>query len=140
MFVIVAEGTVTEQEYFRLLTDESIVQVKCLKNRKGLAPREALDRVHAYVRREGLRALDEAWVVVDKDQWPEEHLSELHAWSQTKGNYGFALSNPKFEIWLLLHFEDAAGVATSHECDRRLANHCLTTTSTSAPTTLATNE
>jgi RloB-like protein len=114
MFVIVAEGTVTEQEYFPLLSDESIVHIKCLKNRRGLTPREALKRVHA---------LDEAWVVVDKDQWPEEHLSELHAWSQTKGNYGFALSNPKFEIWLLLHFEDAVGAATGHECDRRLANY-----------------
>lgn len=140
MFVIVAEGTVTEQEYFRLLNDESIVHVKCLKNRRGLAPREALDRVHAYVRQEGLRALDEAWVVVDKDQWPQEHLSELHAWSQTKGNYGFALSNPKFEIWLLLHFEDAAGVATGHECDRRLANHLPDYDKHIGPNHLAMNE
>jgi hypothetical protein len=79
--------------------------------------------VRDYVRKEGLRKTDEAWVVVDRDQWAEEHVAELFAWSQEKGNYGLALSNPKFEFWLLLHFEDAAGVATGDECDRRLARH-----------------
>ena len=65
MFVIVAEGTVTEQEYFQLLNDESIIRVKCLKNRINLMPQDALKRVREYVRREPLRKLDEAWVVVE---------------------------------------------------------------------------
>ena len=126
MFVIVDEGTVTEQEYFPLLSDETIVHIKCLRNRQNLPPREALERVRTYVREEGLRKTDEAWVVVDKDQWVEEDLARLHAWSLERRNYGFALSNPKFEFWLLLHFEEATGVATGDECDRRLARHLPT--------------
>lgn len=121
MFVIVAEGTVTEQEYFQLLNDESIIHVKCLKNRNNLPPKEALRRISEYVRKEGLQKEDEAWVVVDKDSWHEEHLKELHAWAKSRTNFGFALSNPKFEYWLLLHFEDASGVVTSEHCDNRLA-------------------
>lgn len=123
MFVIVAEGTVTEQEYFPLLSDESIVHVKCLRNRRSLAPCDALRRVREYIREEGLRNTDEAWVVADKDQWLEEHLAELHAWSREKANYGFALSNPTFEFWLLLHFDDGAGAVSSDDCDRRLKRH-----------------
>jgi hypothetical protein len=123
MFVIVAEGTVTEREYFQLLNDESIIHVRCLKNRNNLPPKEALQRINEYVRKEGLKKEDEAWVVVDKDSWREEHLTELHKWAQSRSNFRFALSNPKFEYWLLLHFEDATGVVTSEHCDSRLAKY-----------------
>jgi hypothetical protein len=123
MFVIVAEGTVTEQEYFQLLNDESIIHIKCLRNRSNLTPKDALLRVREYVRNEPLRKHDEAWVVVDKDSWEEEHLDELHNWAQSRSNYGFALSNPKFEYWLLLHFEDAKGVVTSEQCSKQLAKY-----------------
>jgi hypothetical protein len=123
MFVIVAEGTVTEQEYFQLLNDESIIHIKCLRNRSNLTPKDALQRVREYVRNEPLRKHDEAWVVVDKDSWKEEHLDELHNWAQSRSNYGFALSNPKFEYWLLLHFEDAKGVVTGEQCSKQLAKH-----------------
>jgi len=128
MFVIVAEGTVTEQEYFRLFEDESLVEgslvgVKCLPNKTNLPPKDALKCAREYVRKERLIKGDEAWVVVDKDSWLEEHLQQLHAWADGHDNYGFALSNPKFEYWLLLHFENANGVATADECDRRLRKH-----------------
>jgi len=123
MFVIVAEGRVTEQEYFQLLNDESIIRVHCLKNRTNLTPQEALLRIREHIRKEPLRKHDEAWVVVDKDSWIEAHLDELHNWSQGRSNYGFALSNPKFELWLLLHFEDAKGVCTGAQCSKQLDKH-----------------
>jgi hypothetical protein len=123
MFVIVAEGTVTEQEYFQLLSEESIIHIKCLRNRSNLNPKDALLRVREYISKEGLKKTDEAWVVVDKDFWAEELLASLHSWAQSRSNYGFALSNPKFEFWLLLHFEDAKGVGTSEQCNEKLAKH-----------------
>ena len=125
MFVIVAEGTVTEPQYFSLLSEESIVKVICLKNTNGLTPEKALNHIEKYVREEGLEEAkgDEAWVVVDRDSWPENHFDALHTWAKKKSNYGFALSNPKFEYWLLLHFEDAKGVTTSKHCDDRLKKH-----------------
>ena len=50
-------------------------------------------------------------------------MAQLHAWSQKKKNYGFALSNPKFEYWLLLHFERGTGIGSSRECSDRLKRH-----------------
>lgn len=76
-----------------------------------------------FIERNDLQSTDEAWLVVDKDQWPDEQLLKLHQWSQTSKNYGFALSNPFFELWLLLHFEDTAGVTTAEQYRTRLKNH-----------------
>ena len=70
-----------------------------------------------------LRESDEAWLVVDKDQWTDEQLLELSEWSGEAQNYGFALSNPKFEFWLLLHFEDGKGISSSQVCSQRLRRH-----------------
>jgi hypothetical protein len=67
-----------------------------------------------------LRKDDEAWVVVDKDDWTEEQLTQLYQWSQQDDRYGFALSNPKFEYWLLLHLEEGEGVHSAEVCDKRL--------------------
>jgi hypothetical protein len=79
---------------------------------------------HCRPHKEGtLRKSDEAWLVVDKDNWTDGQLSELHAWSTKKKNYGFALSNPKFEYWLLLHFENGAGVSSSRDCSERLKRY-----------------
>jgi hypothetical protein len=76
-----------------------------------------------HLRQEKLLSTDEAWLVVDKDQWSDEQLADLHAWAQNGDNHGFALSNPKFEYWLLLHFEDGRGIASSRDCSDRLKRH-----------------
>ena len=47
-----------------------------------------------HLRQEDLLPSDKAWLVVDKDQWTDEQLNQLHSWSLDKDNYGFALSNP----------------------------------------------
>lgn len=76
-----------------------------------------------YLRKESLRKTDEAWIVVDKDNWIEDQLRGLLEWSQKSENHGFALNNPNFEYWLLLHFEDGKGIANSQECMARLKRH-----------------
>lgn len=70
-----------------------------------------------------MKKSDEAWLVVDKDQWTEEQLSQLCQWSLKADNYRFALSNPKFEFWFLLHFEDGGGVSSSQVCSQKLERH-----------------
>lgn len=123
IFVVVAEGTVTEREYFLSLSDELVVDLQCLRNRVGLSPESALKRIRDHIAKVGLRKGDEAWVVFDRDCWSDAHLTQIHIWSQERPNYGFALSNPKFEYWLLLHFENAGNVKTAAHCDRRLSVH-----------------
>ena len=73
-----------------------------------------------------LRNSNEAWLVVDRDKWEEEDLAELFAWSEESENYEIALSNPKFEYWLLLHFEKATSGLSSDQCSIRLRSHLPT--------------
>jgi len=124
LFVVSVEGTKTEPMYFAILQNaSSVIHVNCLKGSRNSAPGQVLKRMQRYLRQQGLRGSDEAWLVVDRDQWTDTQLAELYAWSQRAGNHGFALRNPKFEYWLLLHFEEGVGVGSSRECTERLRRH-----------------
>ncbi len=124
MFVIAAEGAKTEPIYFGMFNHgQNTIQVKPLRSKHKSAPKHVLARMKKHLAEEGLRNTDEAWLVVDTDQWSPQDLDELHAWSTSKTNYGFAVSNPKFEYWLLLHFEDGHGISTSAQCTTRLKTH-----------------
>ncbi|MCK5132142.1 MAG: RloB domain-containing protein [Candidatus Sabulitectum sp.] len=120
LFVIAVEGAVTEPQYFGLFDREtSALCIKCLRS-KHSSPKQVLKKMRDHLVREALRKSDEAWLVVDKDNWSDEHLAELYEWSLEKENYGFALSNLKFELWLLLHFEDGKRISSSNNCSNRL--------------------
>jgi hypothetical protein len=55
----------------------------------------------------------------------DDKLQKLFEWSQRKENYGFALSNPNFEYWLLLHFEEGSKIAHGADCLERLKKYLL---------------
>ena len=124
MFLIAAEGEKTEQQYFNFFNSRTAtIKIECLKSGHSSSPFYVLKRMKTWLQKNALKDSDEAWLVVDKDRWPGEQLSELHTWSQQKENYGFALSNPKFEYWLLLHFEDGKGIQSSAQCSERLKKY-----------------
>jgi hypothetical protein len=118
LFVISVEGSKTEPQYFAIFNQpHSIVLVKCLRRPSTKSsPMQVLKKMERYLRSESLKETDEAWIVVDKDDWAEDHLRELLQWAKKSDNYGFALSNPNFEYWLLLHFEDGKGISNTQEC------------------------
>jgi len=123
MFVIATEGMKTERQYFAMFSQEALIHIKCLESKKDSAPRKVLRRMEEYLKKEGLREDDEAWLVVDKDQWSDEHLTELSQWAESDERYGLAVSNPKFEYWILLHFEAGNDVAGARQCTERLKGH-----------------
>ena len=125
LFVISAEGSKTERQYFGIFNQPgSIVQVKCLKRSPTKSsPIQVLRGMRNCLRKESLRKTDEAWIVVDKDAWTEGQFKELLEWAKGKENRGLAISNPNFEYWLLLHFEDGRGITNSRECMVRLKRH-----------------
>jgi len=128
MFIIAVEGEKTEPQYFEVLNGASpIVHVRCLPGGSASAPERVLKRMREHLRTEKLLARDEAWLVVDRDRWTDEHLDQLVDWCrEDTRRRGFALSNPAFELWLLLHFEDAKGVTTKDQCVWRLRQHIPT--------------
>ncbi|MDP8246731.1 MAG: RloB family protein [Candidatus Tritonobacter lacicola] len=125
MYIIATEGAKSEPQYFDLFNSKNAtIHIKCLKNRgHGRDPVKVLKELKQYINDEGIRAGDEAWAVVDRDQWTDEQLNELHQWRQSAENYGLAVSNPKFEYWLLLHFEEGSGVTSSRACTDRLLRY-----------------
>ena len=123
MFVLATEGEITEKQYFALFNnEESSMCVKCLNGKHDSSPPQVLKRMGKYLKRKGLKKTDEAWLVVDKDQWTNEQLTQLNDWTKKQANYGMVLSNPKFEYWLLLHFEEGNKI-TSSNCDKRLRKY-----------------
>lgn len=124
LFVIAAEGKKTEIHYFNFFnTQKSIIQIDCIKGNNKSSPPQVLKKMAHYLKEKDFKASDEAWLVVDKDHWTNEQLSKLYRWSKEAENHGLALSNPKFEYWLLLHFEDGKNINSSRECTERLKRH-----------------
>lgn len=124
LFIVATEGDKTEPQYFATFNDHhSVIHVDCIKSKHRSSPLQGLKRMEDRLKQKNLENSDEAWLVVDKDQWTDEQLAQLHTWSQSADNYGFALSNPKFEYWLLLHFEDGTNIGSPSECSARLKRH-----------------
>ena len=57
----------------------------------------------AYRREYELGKQDQLWLVIDRDRWEPAMLTEVAQQCSQKG-YKLAVSNPCFELWLLLHF------------------------------------
>lgn len=125
--LIYCEGECTEDQYFRgLKTDLRGIPVQielgpahgvptelvraAVKHKKR-APTSRADRSAAY---------DDVWCVMDVEA-PVPH-PDLASALRTARDHGIkvALSNPCFELWLLLHFQDLHGYRTSVAAQRAL--------------------
>lgn len=124
-FLIYVEGENTERIYLQGLRRElrrHPITVKLGPKHgepKGLvrAARKHAQRVAG----DPAEVFDEVWCVMDVEapqQAPglEEALAEARKWG-----IRCALSNPCFELWLILHFQDQAGHLTSAQAQTRLA-------------------
>ena len=117
-----AEGQ-TEKDYLRMdVFKGSSVTVKFPKDihpdRRN--PTAVLKRFGKAMRTEDFRKGDEAWLVVDVDTWAEVELSHLLAWAKRDARHHLAVSNPKFELFLVMHFERANGCTTPQMVDAAL--------------------
>lgn len=123
LFVIATEGKKTEPQYFAMFKYHSAIDIQLLKH-DASDPLSVLKQMKVYLNKARLKPDDEAWLVVDKDNWTREQLNRLYAWAQMCCNYGLAVSNPNFEYWLLLHFEDGtAEINSGRKCMDRLKRH-----------------
>jgi hypothetical protein len=111
-FIIATEGECTEEIYFTALKPprNAAIQLRVLPTKKGKsAPKEVLARLRSYDRDAGSGSRDELWLVVDRDTWTKTDLDEVAAAIAVLPKYHLALSNPCFELWLVLHRRDASG-------------------------------
>ena len=61
--------------------------------------------------------------MVDVDDWDEAEFAGLLAWQAVDDRHHLAVSNPKFELFLVMHFEKANGCATPEKIDAVLKKH-----------------
>ncbi len=70
------------------------------------SPDAVIRRLDGHVSTHGLSPeIDLLWLVFDIDTWPLAMLSRV-AQVATQKRYRLGISNPCFELWLLLHFDD----------------------------------
>ncbi|HHU04265.1 MAG: RloB family protein [Saccharofermentanales bacterium] len=108
------EGVVTEPEYFEKLRpfvrdNYRLVIVKRKREEVGhSSPPHIRRKIENYrrVRRINLNVEDEQWLVFDVDSWTPNQFAETYRWAAARKNNFLGISNPDFEYWLLLHFED----------------------------------
>ncbi|MBL7205677.1 MAG: RloB domain-containing protein [Desulfobacteraceae bacterium] len=124
LFLIATEGARTEPFYFDMFNSpQATIHVKLLPAKKhDTSPPQVLKRAEEFVKEKGLGRKDEVWLVMDRDQWTDEQLHGVCFGCRISA-FNLAVSNPQFEYWLLLHFEDGSGVSGSRECTQRLMRY-----------------
>ena len=122
LIVIASEGKDTERIYFKALAKEYTnprVHVHILERsvdeQNNSSPEHVLKQLNDYKSQYELEADDELWLVVDKDRWTEAMLSRVATECSQEIAMHMALSNPCFELWLLLHLEDAASLTPEEQ-------------------------
>jgi hypothetical protein len=129
--LIASEGKETEPLYFEELKTRhrQVVTVIVSAGRSGQTnPLRVLKRLKEEVsKRASWTHRDQAWLVVDTDQWSEAERREIQRAIAEDSRIHLAASHPCFELWLLLHFRDAWETITATDLDRLLnAPECFT--------------
>ena len=111
VYHIVTEGKITEPSYFKLIAnyipETAHYTVSCIPSDTASIP-SILEKAKSVCSRQ-LYEQDELWLVLDQDK--ESHLrhqfEKLRAWIQKTPKARMAISVPRFEYWLLCHFENS---------------------------------
>ena len=123
VFTLATEGARTEPAYFQLFANRNDLHIEFVPTGRASSPDHVLHAMRQYLKGTTRRSGEEAWIIVDKDQWTDDQLGAAHDWSLEQPWHGLAVSAPMFEYWLLLHFEDGDDIAGARECRRRLRRH-----------------
>ncbi len=114
LIVIASEGKDTERIYFNALAKEYTnprvhvhILERCEGEQNNSSPEHVLKQLNDYKGQYDLASDDELWLVIDKDRWTEAMLSHVAKECAQDDYLHVALSNPCFELWLLLHLVNA---------------------------------
>lgn len=124
--VIFCEGERTEPEYLDALKrqppvrDVAAVDLRVETGQGGSVPR-ALVAMATEARARAIEEdaeIDEFWCVFDVE-WPKNHPGLGEAVRQARANgINLAVSNPCFELWLILHFQDCTAWLDNNQARR----------------------
>lgn len=106
IFHVAMEGAKTEWQYLNVIANlNHHVRFKAVAKGHGKSPRQLQKAMRRYLEGGNVKPSDEAWIILDVNSWKRDHIRELIKFGRDNG-VKIAISNPKFEYWILLHFED----------------------------------
>jgi hypothetical protein len=128
IIVLAFEGNDTEDLYFSALRDferynDELIYLHILWRPRGntnSSPEHVFNKLKREAKDEyNFEAADELWMIIDTDRW--KNIAKIVQECYDQGNMFAAVSNPNFELWLLLHVQDISGF-TAEETEALLKN------------------
>lgn len=116
IIVLAFEGNDTEDLYFSALKDherynDELIYLHILRRQKGdtnSSPRHVFNKLKREAKdKYNFENPDELWMIIDTDRW--RNIPDIVQECHDQGNMFAAISNPNFELWLLLHVQDISG-------------------------------
>ena len=113
-FLVFCEGARTEPDYIEALKrepairDSASVEIRIDRTASGAVPLTLVNAAAAARHRDSQEQgeIDEVWCLFDVE-WPRNHPRLREAREKAKvSNVRLGISNPCFELWLVLHFEE----------------------------------
>lgn len=125
------EGIRTEPEYIEALRrepavrDSASVEIQIDRTASGAVPLTLVNKAakarDRYSQEQG--EIDEVWCLFDVE-WPQNHPKLHEARTRAKArNVNLAISNPCFELWLVLHFEERTAWLNSDNAGKLRSDH-----------------
>lgn len=126
---VVTEGSNTEPLYLKdvwNLTQSSkknyVLRIAPNKSGSGRRnPSALVEKANNYMNepKNQLSERDQVWIVCDVDNWTKQDQENLSKWVKEDSiiKRGVAISNPKFEVWLIMHLDVKTPPKDSHMCD-----------------------
>ena len=113
LFVIASEGQKTEVKYFEEFRspryyNNQLIYLEVIKRLTSQSsPSNIIKQLNKFKLEFRLREGDSLWMIIDRDKqsWSSREIADVARLCVQK-KYGFALTNPCFELWLLLHRKD----------------------------------
>ena len=117
LFILSYEGTVSEKKYFEdfrksdIFNDSGLIEIISLKRPKdkGSDPINVKNLLQKAKREYRFKDTDEFWLIIDRDDWGSIHnhnFESLVLDCKAENNFFLAMSNPCFELWLILHLKN----------------------------------
>ena len=116
-FILSFEGEKSEPKYFEnirnseLFNNSGLIETIPLKREKntGTNPLAVKKLLRIAKSEYNFKPTDEFWLIIDRDHWETIHnidFDKLIAECEAEKNFYLAMSNPCFEIWLILHLKN----------------------------------
>lgn len=109
LVVIASEDQYAVKQYFQMF-HSSRIQFVVLETQDGASsPKHLMTRLETYLKEFDIGPGDQFWLVLDRDHWCHaNHIQNLSdaLTSCRQKEISVAISDPCFELWLLLHFVD----------------------------------